>query len=133
MNVLDVRPSCSAPCSPEIGSYRALRRNTLTAQAAALLLPDRATLALVWRYLASVPGGTIEEVPVCLCRKIVRWSGTGLSLAQLMTCLDIFTDVGLIQTHHLHKYTIIRLTPGTNKTDLTQSRTMQKLLLLKES
>ena len=133
MNVLDIRPSCSAPCSPEIGSYRALRRDTLSPQAAALLLPDRATLALVWRYLVSVPGATIEEVPICLCRKIVRWSGTGLSLAQLMTCLDIFNDVGLLQTHHLHKYIAIRLTPGSEKADLAQSRTMQKLLLLKES
>jgi len=133
MNILDVRPSCNAPCSPEIGSYRALRRNLLAPQAAAQLLPDRATLATVWRYLASVPGDTIEEVPICLCRKIVRWSGTGLSLAQLMICLDIFSDVGLLQTHHLHKYISIRLTPGAGKADLTQSRTMQKLLLLKES
>ena len=133
MNVLDMRPSCSAPCSPELGSYRALRRNALTAQAAAQLFPDRNTLALVWRYLASVPGGTIEEVPVCLCRKIVRWSGTGLSLAQLMTCLDIFSDVGLLQTQHMHKYIAIHLTPGTGKADLNRSQTMQKLLLLKES
>ena len=87
----------------------------------------------MWRYLASVPGGTIEEVPVCLCRKIVRWSGTGLSLAQLMTCLDIFSDVGLLQTQHMHKYIAIHLTPGTGKADLNRSQTMQKLLLLKES
>ena len=56
-----------------------------------------------------------------------------MSLAQLMTCLDIFNDVGLLQTHHLHKYIAIRLTPGSEKADLAQSRTMQKLLLLKES
>ena len=133
MNILDVRPSCSAPCSPEIGSYHALRRDTLLPQEAAGLLPDRATLALVWRYLASVPSHTIEEVPVCLCRKIVRWSGMALSLAQLMTCLDIFADVGLLQTQTLHKYITIRLTPGTGKADLNQSRTLQKLLHLKES
>ena len=133
MNILDMRPSCSAPCSPEIGSYRALRRDCITPQAAAQLLPDRNTLAMVWRYLAAVPGGVIEEVPICLCRKIVRWSGVGLSLAQLMTCLDIFSDAGLLQAKHMHKYMAIRLTPGTGKTDLTQSQTMQKLLLLKES
>ena len=97
------------------------------------MMPDRATLALVWRYLVSVPGSIVEEVPVCLCRKIVRWSGTGLSLAQLMTCLDIFSDVGLLQARHLHKYISIQLTHGPEKADLTQSRTMQKLLLLKES
>ena len=109
------------------------RARGLTPEAAAQLLPDRNTLALVWRYLASVPGKDIEEVPICLCRKIVRWSGTGLSLAQLMVCLDIFADVGLLQTRHLHKYITIRLTPGAGKADLTQSRTMQKLLHLKES
>ena len=113
-----------------------LRRRALQQSyylAAAQLLPDRNTLATVWRYLAAVPSGVIEEVPICLCRKIVRWSGVGLSLGQLMTCLDIFSDTGLLQAQHMHKYIAIRLTPGTGKTDLTQSRTMQKLLLLKES
>ncbi len=133
MNILDVRPSCAAPCDPEIGLYRALRRDALASQAAASLLPDRATLALVWRYLAAVPGGCIEEVPMCLCRKIVRWSGTALGLSQLMTCLDIFADVGLLQACHRHKTVTVRLTPGPGKADLTQSRTMQRLIALKES
>ena len=70
---------------------------------------------------------------MCLCRKIVRWSGSPLSLQQLLTCLDIFNDVGLLRSQQLHKYITIQLTPGTTKADLGASTTMQKLLHLKES
>ena len=98
---------------------------------AGALLPDRATLAMVWRYLASVPG-PIRENPICLCRKIVRWSGVSLSLGQLLTCLDIFRDVELLQVQRLHKNMTIHLTPGSQKADLTRSRTMQILLQAKE-
>ena len=132
MNITDIRPACQAACSTELGGYRALRSGCLSADIAARLLPDRATLALVWKYLASL-SGPIDEAPMCLCRKIVRWSGTPLSLERMMTCLDIFSDVGLLQTHRQHKYISIRLTPGAGKADLNESRTMQTLLNQKES
>ena len=132
MNVIDIRPSCTAEASPEMSGYHALHRQQLTAELADMLLPDRATLALVWRYL-SAGGGTVTESPMCLCRKIVRWSGAPLSLGKMLTCLDIFSDVGLLETHRLHKNLTIRLTPGDEKADLTRSRTMQILLNAKES
>lgn len=132
MNILDIRPSCSAPCQPETAGYAELRAGTISAANAAKLLPDRATLAMVWRYLAA-SGTLIREEPMCLCRKIVRWSGSALSLGQLLTCLDIFRDVGLLQTHRLHKYITIQLTPGSTKADLNTSSTMQILLRAKES
>ena len=134
MNVLDIRPSCKALCSFEITGYRSLRGSEcLLPEYVENLLPDRSTLALVWRYLASITTGPIEEAPMCLCRKIVRWSGAPLSLGRMMTCLDIFSDVGLIETQRMHKYISIRLTPGPGKADLSQSQTMQKLLRVKES
>ena len=132
MNVLDIRPACSAECSAEMGGYRALHQGQLTAEIAASLLPDRATLGMVWRFLAACPG-PIRENPMCLCRKIVRWSGVPLSLGQLLTCIDIFRDVGLLNTQRLHKYLAISLTPGTEKADLNRSQTMQTLLRAKES
>ena len=133
LNILDIRPSCAAPCSPELGGYTALRAGNLTAAAATALLPDRTTLALVWRYLAGCGTSFVNEAPMCLCRKIVRWSGQSLSLEQLMTCLDIFSDVGLLKIQRLHKYISIQLTPGQGKADLGASATMQTLLQLKES
>ena len=133
LNILDIRPNCAVPCSAELGSYTALRNGSLTASAAAALLPDRATLALVWRYLANCGAQTVQESPMCLCRKIVRWSGKSLTLGQLMTCLDIFSDVGLLQAQRLRKYISIQLTPGNEKADLGASPTMQILLHLKES
>ena len=132
MNILDIRPCCSAECSPETAGYRALRENRLTPGVAAALLPDRAALAMVWRYLAA-SGETIQESPMCLCRKIVRWSGKPMNLGQLMTCLDIFREVGLLQTQRHHKYITIRLTPGPQKADLNESSTLQQLQKAKES
>ena len=133
MNVLDIRPSCSAECSPDTSGYRALTQGALTPQIAAALMPGRAMLATVWRYLASSGVPVIQESPICLCRKIVRWSGKPLSLGQMNTCLDIFRDVGLLEIQRLHKYVAIRLTPGAEKADLTESITMQRLLRAKES
>ncbi len=132
MNILDIRPSCSAPCSAEILGYSQLRAGTLTAESAERILPDRNTLGKVWRYLASFDR-PIQESPMCLCRKIVRWSSQSLSLEQLMVCLDIFRDVGLLTLHREHKYITISLTPGSEKADLNTSATMQTLLRVKES
>jgi len=132
MNVTDIRPSCIAECSPECADYRALLADALTAEIARSLYPERATLALVWRYL-SCSGGSLLEEPICLCRKIVRWSGKPLSLGQLMTCLDVFREVELLQLEKLHKNLSIRLTPGPGKADLNESQTLQRLLQAKES
>ncbi len=132
LNVLDIRPSCAAPCSPESEGYVQLCADKLTSQVAERLLPNRTLLGTVWKYLANV-GSPIEEYPMCLCRKIVRWSGQPLSLEQLLTCLDIFREVGLLQAHRQHKNITISLTPGSEKADLNTSPTMQRLLHAKES
>ena len=132
MNVLDIRPSCQAECSPETALYHALQQGQRLPKDAADALPDRAMLATVWRYLAA-SGAEVQESPLCLCRKIVRWAGKPMSLAQLSICLDIFRDVGLLEITRLHKYISIRLTPGSEKADLTTSQTMQRLLRAKES
>ncbi len=133
MNVLDMRPSCAAECSHEIARYQALRRGTLEAPAAAVLLPDRSMLGMVWRYLSALESPTLSEDPMCLCRKIVRWTNHPLRLEQLLVCLDIFSDVGLLELERLHKYITIHLTPKPGKADLNASQTMQTLLHLKES
>ena len=129
MNVLDIRPSCCAESSPEMHEYARIRSG-ISPEAAAQLLPDRVTLADVWRYLAAA-GPSIRENPACLCRKIVRRSGRPLSVGKLLTCLDIFADVGLLKTHRLHKYIRIDLLHTSGKADLNQSNTMQLLLRAK--
>ena len=133
MNVTDIRPSCKAPCSADAVGYRQLKEGPLNREMADGLLPDRNTLGVVWRYLAAVSNDRIQETPMCLCRKIVRWSGLPLSLGRLLTCLDIFADVGLLQLQHMHKYITIYLAPTDRKADLSKSQTMQRLLAAKES
>ena len=132
MNILDIRPSCVAACSPEMGGYRQLKSGNITPSDAAKLLPERTMLRTVWSYLAGL-GRPIREDPLCLCRKIVRWSGVSMSLGQMLTCLDIFHDVGLLHCTKQHKHIAIQLTAGDQKADLTQSKTMQALLHAKES
>ena len=109
--------------TPELGSMVWLGCVLTEAE----LEPDRNTLGLVWRYLAS-HGEQLRETPMCLCRKIVRWSGQPLSLGKLLTCLDIFADVGLISVQRLHKTLTIELLPCQQKADLNTSKTMQILM-----
>ena len=132
LNILDIRPSCAAQCTMDTAAYRALRGGSISPEAAGMLLPNRTTLAMVWRYLAAMPG-PLQESPMCLCRKIVRWSGLPLNLGQLMTCLDIFADVELLQMQRHHKNITIQLAATGGKADLNRSRTMQCLLRSKES
>ena len=132
INVLDIRPSCAFECSPEMGGYPHIATGTISAQEAGALLPDRAVLGAVWRYLASVER-PIQEDPLGLCRKIVRWANRPLSLGQMLTCLDIFRDVNLLRYQRQHKDIYVELTPGSEKADLNRSRTMQTLLKAKES
>ena len=115
----------------DTAKYRALCHGQADAAVAAALLPDRATLALVWRYLAEAPEGVWKESPACLCRKLVRRTGMPMDLGKLLTCLDIFADVGLLEIQRFHKYITIRLTPSGEKADLSSSRTMQILTTAK--
>ena len=133
LNIQDIRPSCHADCSCESGSHSRLLAGTITPQEAAELLPDRATLGAVWRYLAGCSSNTITETPDCLCRKIVRKTGLPLSLGQLLTCLDIFADVKLLTQQRQCKYLVIELFGDGRKADLQESKTMQLLLQAKES
>ena len=133
LNIMDIRPSCKAKAGTEYGGYRRLHSGHLTPAEAAALLPERATLATVWRYLAACGGDSIREAPACLCRKIVRRSGSDLDLGQMLVCLDIFKDVGLLQIQHQAKHLLIRLNASGQKADLQQSATMQLLLRMKES
>ena len=133
MNVIDIRPSCNAPCSANMEEYRALCGGALNARIAERLLPDRARLGVVWRYLAANARPELQEIPVCLCRKIVRWSGLGMDLGMLLACLDVFEDVQLVRTKRTPKYITVTLVPRRDKADLMASATMQRLQAAKES
>jgi single-stranded-DNA-specific exonuclease len=127
MNVMDIRPSCTAECSWQTGGYQNLCHGQISGEEAKALLPDRALLGKVWKYLEHDRLGLVEETPMCLCRKIVRWTGAPMSLGQLLTCLDIFADVELIELRRQHRNLSIRLLPRHSKADLNASATMQRL------
>jgi len=131
MNILDIRPHCKAACSADTTGYRAMKNGRLTAQMAAALLPDRSELALVWRYLSTCGENPIQQTPMCICRKLVRWTGQPMSLDKLLVCLDVFADVGLMKVQRLHKYITISLIHREGKADLTESQTMKRLYAVK--
>ena len=131
MNITDIRPACAANADCCCTGYRELQTGKLTPQLAESILPDRTTLGLVWRYLAGC--GSLRETPMCLLRKIVRWSGKDLSLGQMLTCLDIFADVALLKLQRQHKHLVIDLLPCAQKADLTTSKTMQILMAAKDA
>ena len=133
LNLVDIRPSCKAECSAELHGYAAVRNGDFCGCDPDALLPDRQTLGAIWRYLASARDGLVTETPICLCRKIVRRSNMPLSLGRLLTALDIFRDVGLIEVKNLPKYISIRILPTREKADLNLSQTMQRLMSAKES
>ena len=132
MHILDIRPHCSADCCPEACGYWNLHKGTVDTLSAGKLLPDRNTLARVWRYLAA-SNSPLREDPLCLCRKIVRWSNLPLSLGQMLTCLDIFQDVELLRLEHQHRHISIEIIPNAPKADLNDSKTMRLLVQAKES
>ena len=131
MNITDIRPHCKAPCGMDTALYRKLHLHNLTPQEATALLPDRNVLGQVWRYIASFD--RVKETPDCLCRKIARRFGCGMELAQMLSCLDIFADVGLLHLQRQGKYLLITPLSPQGKADLQQSATMQQLLQAKES
>ena len=133
LNIVDIRPSCKEECSMDVSAYRALVRGELRPSGAAELLPDRAVLANVWRYLESCGPDMIQEDPGCLCRKIVRWTGKPLSLGKMLTCLDVFADVGLAEVTRQRKELTISLCHRAEKANLQDSDTLQRLQQLKES
>ena len=133
LNIQDIRPSCPYECCCDCSNYHKLHAGTISPQEAAALLPDRATLGTVWRYLSSCGADYIEETPDCLCRKIVRRARLPLSLEKMLVCLDIFADVNLLRMQRKKKILVIRLSPAGGKADLQTSKTMQKLLQAKES
>ena len=126
MNLQDIRPACKVQVNCETDGYRRLRSGNLDRATAENLLPDRATLGMVYRYL-SAQNGAVEELPACLCRKIVRWSGMPLDLGKMLVCLDIFADVGLLELGRVRKAITVRLLPAQGKADLEASPTMQLL------
>ena len=127
LNIQDIRPACKAECSMDTSLYTALKANTLTPQDKKMLLPDRTALGLVWRYIAEAPGGILRESAPSLCRKLVRRSGQPMALSQLLTCLDIFSEAGLLDVQRRHKYLKLTALPRRDKADLHATPTMQLL------
>lgn len=130
-SVLDIRPSCPCPCPADAGLYRRMRAGRLKPEEAELLLPNRQQQGDVWRYLAAA--GDVQETPACLLRKIVRRSTRPMTLPQMLVCLDLFSEAGLITLRRQRQSVRVVVLPRGERADLNACQTMRKLLKLKES
>ena len=131
LSVLDIRPSCPCPCPADAGLYRRLRADRLEPGDAAQLIPTRQQQGDVWRYLAA--SEDVQETPACLLRKIVRRCGRPLTLGQMLVCLDLFSEAGLVSLRRQRQYLRVTVLPRGGRADLNACRTMQELLKQKES
>ena len=50
-----------------------------------------------------------------------------MALSQLLTCLDIFSEAGLLDVQRRHKYLKLTVLPRRDKADLHATPTMQLL------
>ncbi|MCI8525694.1 MAG: single-stranded-DNA-specific exonuclease RecJ [Oscillospiraceae bacterium] len=129
LNVVDIRSAAEAgQYARERDLYARHCAGGLTAQEAAMLLPQRPEFVAVWRYLASHSQcGELEDECGCMSRKISRYAGIPASFVRTQICLDVFAEQGLISLRQTGRTIHITLTSGGRKADLDASRILMRL------
>ena len=91
-------------------------------------LPRRQEFVALWKYLTTnCSDNYLEECLECLARKTARTSGLPCSVLRTRICLDVFEELGLLQTVHHAKTLEIRLQETSQKVDLESSRILMHL------
>ena len=131
MNIVDIRPSCSAPCDWGITPYHALTADRLEPQMVPLLLPTEPGWGLCGGICPSSRKDSCGDphVPVPEDCQMV---GKSYERGNASDLSGYFADVKLLELSRQHKYITIRLLPWEEKADISKSRTMQRLMRAKE-
>ena len=131
LTLVDIRPDSSerAKCDREQALYQCLcSGQSLSAQEAQWLLPQRAEFVAVWKYLtAHASNGIIIDTAECLSRKISRFSGMPANFAHTCICLDVFAEQGLIALQTRSQIYHIVIQPQKEKVNLEDSSILQTL------
>jgi single-stranded-DNA-specific exonuclease len=106
----------------------------LTAREAALLLPERADFAYLWRFLQRTCSDGPAQGPVeRLARSAARSAPTRRSYARTMVCFRVLDERGLIRVERNEQQVSISMCEAKQKVDLEQSEWMKKLRAYLES
>ena len=100
LQIVDIRPAklCRKASESEIALHELLRGGgELTEGQARSLLPTRAELGVIWRYLERRGGQTIVISAEQLSRELARESGHPVAISRLLAGLDIFSELSLIE------------------------------------
>jgi single-stranded-DNA-specific exonuclease len=100
----------------------------LTAREAALLLPERADFAHLWRFLKQTCSAGPAQGPVeRLARSAAKAAPTRRSYGRTMVCFRVLDERGLIQVERHEQQVSVSLCAPEQKVDLEQSEWMKKL------
>jgi len=91
-------------------------------------LPRRQEFVALWKYLtANAENGYLEDACDCLARKVSRVSGLPCSLLRTRICLDVFRELGLLESREVGGVLRITLGDRNGKVDLESSRILANL------
>ena len=131
LNMVDLRQAHEN--GPEALYRKFAAGQALTAEEAALLLPDRADFSDLWRYVAA--NATNEQYTDTLehlCRTLTEGLGREFSPNRLRLCLDVFRERGLVTCHVSHGTVYLTLSRTQGKVDLNQSPILISLTQYKD-
>lgn len=90
--------------------------------AAQVLLPERAALVAVWRYISCrAEAGRLTTASNALSRKISWESRQDINIGKLFVCLDTFSESQLISYHFKQGMLHINLKPYKGKANISDS------------
>jgi len=120
LNMVDLR---QADLDGPDGLYRKFTAGqALTAQEAALLLPDRTDFSDLWRYLAAnAVAEQYSDTLDNLCRTLTEGLGREFTLNRLRMCLDVFRERGLMTCSCAHGTVYMAFSRTQGKVDLNRS------------
>ena len=131
LNMVDLR---QADLNGPDGLYRKFSAGqALTAEEAALLLPDRTDFSDLWRYLAAnATADQYADTLDNLCRTLTEGLCREFSLNRLRLCLDVFRERGLMTCSVAHGTVYVAFSRNQSKVDLNGSPLLISLTKYKD-
>ena len=135
LNLTDLRVNEAARLaqSEEYILFERWRTNVLRPEEASGLIPVRDEFVALWRYLnARGTDGILQSDPDCLARCVSRYAGIRCSYVKTRICLEVFSEMGLVELGRGPRSLRIRVASGVRKVDLDRSGILIALRQLSE-
>mgnify|MGYP004463422795 FL=1 len=128
LQLCDLRPALTRTQVEQALVERLYANAPLTAQEAAMLLPERDDFAGMWRFLKRLCAQGPATVPIeQLVLSATRTCAARRSYGKAMVCLMVLDERGLITVDRTRRSASISLRTPEKKVDLTQSQWLRRL------